>query len=56
MKDVERFGSGGESGMVCIVQHVFAICRYFLKQEESTREEDRIVLRGALPVLPVIGG
>jgi hypothetical protein len=42
--------------MVCIVQCVIAICRYFLKQEEGTQEEDRIVLRGVLPVLPVIGG
>jgi hypothetical protein len=42
--------------MACIVQHVPAICRYFLNQEENTQEEGRIVLRGVLPVLPVIGG
>lgn len=51
-----RFGSGGESGMACTVQRVLTICRNFLKQEETTREEGHVDLRGLLRVLPVIGG
>ncbi len=42
--------------MVCIVQHVLAICRYFLNREEGTLEEDHIVLLVVLHVLPVIIG
>jgi len=43
VKVVERFGSGEELEMVCIVQHAIAICRIFQQRKERTREDGRAV-------------
>jgi hypothetical protein len=43
VKDVERYGFGGESGMACIVQDAFAIYRTFQHRKESTPEDGRAI-------------
>jgi hypothetical protein len=54
VKDVERFGSGEELGMVYIAQLAFAACRSFQQRKEGIREDDRTAARGFLPALQVI--